>query len=55
MGDGAAQDRCVQHVLAGEIVDILAAAADKAKVLQPFDRLADERVDGSHAMFPSRL
>ena len=55
MGDRAAQDRRVQHVVTGEIVDILAAAADEAKVLQPFDRLADERVDGSHAPFPSRL
>ena len=45
----------MQHVLAREIVDILAAAADEAKVLQPFDRLADERVDRPHAPFPSRL
>ena len=55
VGDRAAQDRRVQHVVAGEIVDILAAAADEAKILQPFDRLADERVDRSHAPFPSRL
>ena len=55
VGDRAAQDRRMQHVLAREIVDILAAAADEAKVLQPFDRLADERVDRPHAPFPSRL
>ena len=55
MGDRAAQDRRMQHVLAREIVDILAAAANEAKVFQPFDRLTDERVDRSHAPFPSRL
>ncbi len=42
-------------LVAGKIVDILAAAADETKILQPFDRLADERVDRPHAPFPSRL
>jgi hypothetical protein len=55
VGDRAAQDRRVQHVVTGEIIDILAAAADEAKVLQPLDRLADERVDRPHVLFPSRL
>ena len=55
VGDRAAQDRRMQHVVTGEIVDILAAAADEAKVFQPFDRLADERVDRPHAPVPSRL
>jgi hypothetical protein len=43
----------MQHILAREIVDILAAAANEAKIFQPFDRLADERCP--HAPFPSRL
>jgi hypothetical protein len=54
MGDGAAQDRRVQHVLAREIVDILSASAQKAQILEPFDRAADERVDRSHARPPLR-
>ena len=45
----------MQHVVTGKIVDKLAAAADEAKIFQPFDRLADERIDRSHALFPSRL
>ncbi len=45
----------MQHVLARKIVDKLAAAADQAQVFQPFDRLADERIDRPHAPFPSRL
>ncbi len=46
--DGAAQECRVQHVLAREIVDILPAAAEEAKILEALDRAADERVDGSH-------
>ena len=45
----------MQHVVTRKIVDILAAATDKAKVLQPLDRLADKRIDGPHAPFPPRL
>ena len=45
----------MQHVLTREIVDILAAAAQEAQILDPFDRLADERIDRSHVPFPSRL
>ena len=48
MGDGAAQERRVQHVLAREIVDILSAAAEEAEIFEAFDRAADERVDRSH-------
>ena len=48
MGDGAAQERRVQHVLACEIVDILPAATEKAEIFEAFDRAADERVDRSH-------
>jgi hypothetical protein len=54
MGDGAAQDRRMQHVLAREIVDVLSAPAQKAQILEPFDRAADERVDRSHARSPPR-
>ena len=39
----------MQHAGAHQIVDIFAAAAQKTQILQPFDRAADERVDGSHA------
>ena len=42
--DRAAQDRGVQHVLAGEIVDILPAPAQEAQVLAALDRAADEGV-----------
>ena len=39
--DGAAQDRRIQHAVALEIVDILAAAAQKPQILDPLDRAAD--------------
>ncbi len=55
MGDRAAQDRRMQHAFAREIVDILPAAAQKAEILQAFDRAADERVDRPHARSCSRL
>ena len=42
--NGAAQDRGVQKIIAGEVVDELAAAAQEAKVLDPFDRAADKGV-----------
>ncbi len=45
----------MQHVLARKIVDKLAAAANKAQIFEAFDRLADERIDRPHALFPSRL
>ena len=45
----------MQHVLAREIVDVLAAAAHEAQIFQPFDRLADERIDRPHAPFPPCL
>ncbi len=44
VGDGAAQDRRVQHVLAGEVVDILPAPAQEAQILAALDRAADEGV-----------
>ncbi len=49
MGDRAAQDGRVQGILAREVVDILAAAAQEAKILAPFDRAADEGIDRLHA------
>ena len=33
MGNGAAQDRRVQHVLAREIIDVLSAPAQKPQIL----------------------
>ncbi len=54
VGNGAAQDRRVQHVAAREIVDILPPPAQKPQILEPFDRAADQRVDGSHARSPPR-
>ena len=44
MGDGTAQDRRVQQVLVGEVVDVLAAAAQEAKILEPLHRAADEDI-----------
>ena len=46
--DGAAQDRRMEHAVAGKIVDKFTAAAQKAQVLQPLDGAADQGVDGSH-------
>jgi len=45
---GAAQERCVQHVLALQIADELAAAAQKAWILDPLDRAADIPVGPDH-------
>ena len=42
--DRTAQDHGVQKVVACEVVDELAAAAQEAKVLDAFDRAADEGV-----------
>ena len=39
----------MQQAGARQIVDIFAPAAQETQILQPFDRAADERVDGSHA------
>ena len=41
--DRAAQDRGVQKIVAREVVDELAAPAQKAKVLDALDRAADRR------------
>ena len=54
MGDGTAQDCRVQQALAAEIVDVLPAPAQKAQVLDPFDRTADERIDRSHGRSVAR-
>jgi hypothetical protein len=40
----AAQDHRMQQILAGEIVDELAAAAQQPKILDAFDRAADEDI-----------
>jgi hypothetical protein len=50
MGDGAAQDRRMQHGLAPEIAYKFAAAAQKAKVLDPLDRTADVTVGPDHGL-----
>ena len=42
--DRAAQDHGVQKIIAGEVVDELAATAQEAKVLDAFDRAADKGV-----------
>ena len=42
--DRAAQDHGVQKIIAGEVVDELAASAQEAKILDPFDRAADKGV-----------
>ena len=45
--DGAAQDHRVQHFFVGEIVGVLAAPGEKAQILEPLDRAADEGVGGA--------
>jgi hypothetical protein len=45
----------MQHVCARQIVDELAAAADKAQIFKALDRLANERIDRPHVLVPSRL
>ena len=42
--DRAAQDHGVQHVREGEIIDVLAAPAQKPEILDAFDRAADQRI-----------
>ena len=42
--DGAAQDHRVQKIVASEVVDELAASAQEAKILDPFDRAADKGI-----------
>ena len=55
--DRAAQDHGVQKIIAGEVVDELAATAQEAKVLDAFDRAADKGVACTllvHAHHPNR-
>jgi hypothetical protein len=42
-----AQDHGVQEIFAREVVDELAAPAQQAKILDPFDRAPDEGVGGA--------
>ena len=42
--DRAAQDHRVQKIVASEVVDELAAAAQEAKILDAFDRAADKGI-----------
>ena len=42
--DGAAQDHSVQKIIASDVVDKLATAAQETKVLDAFDRAADKGV-----------
>ena len=44
MRDGAAQDHGVQKIIACEIIDEFAAAAEEAEVLDAFDRAADKGI-----------
>ena len=48
--DGAAQDGRMQHALALQIADELAAAAQKAQILDPLDRAADIPVRPDHGL-----
>jgi len=48
--NGAAQDGRMQHVLALQITDELAAAAQKARILDPLDRAADIPVRPDHRL-----
>jgi hypothetical protein len=48
--NGAAQDRRMQHALALQIADELAAAAQKAWILDPLDRTADVTVCSDHGL-----
>ena len=42
--DRAAQDHRVEKIVASEVVDELAAPAEEAKILDPFDRAADKGI-----------
>ncbi len=48
MGDRAAHDRGVPFPGAGEIIEILSAPAQEAKILDPLDRAADECIHAAH-------
>ena len=50
MRDRAAQDGRMQHALAPQIADELAAAAQKAQILDPLDRAADIAVGPDHGL-----
>ena len=52
--DGAAQDRGVQHSVALQIADELAAAAQKTQIFDPLDRAADVAVRPDHGLSPFR-
>ncbi len=52
--DGAAQDGRMQHALALQIADKLAAAAQKAQILDPLDRAADIAVRPDHGWLAFR-
>ena len=43
MGDGAAQDRRMQHALALDVVNERAGTGDETQIFRPPDRLTDER------------
>ena len=47
MRDRAAQDRRMKHPFTMQIVDILPASGEKAKILQPLDRTANEQIAGA--------
>ena len=53
--DRAAQDHRVQKIIASEVVDELAASAQEAKILDPFDRAADKGVACAHLVIAVRV
>ena len=50
MGDRAAHDRGMPFPGAGQIIEILPAAAQEAQFLHPLDRAADEGVHATHGV-----
>jgi hypothetical protein len=48
VGHGAAHDRGVPLPRPGEIIEILSATAQEAKVFDPLDRAADKRIGPAH-------
>src|SRR5262245_28787081 len=44
MRHGTAQNRSMQHAVAHDVVDVLAAPAQEAQIFDTLDRAADQRV-----------
>ena len=54
MRHAAAHDRGVPLPRPDQIVDVLAAAPQKAKIFNPFNRATNESIDVSHELDGSR-